>query len=167
MAANTVNTKREINGVFYLALAVILGVAFYLPAGRSGWIGQVLLNGGRGLFGVTALALPALFAYMAIDYLLEKDMSVTRRRFTYVLILMIGSAAMLHLLTTDLQAVRAYSLAAGERHQAWRARTTAPPTRKTAPESSMVTVVWSRMVPVVARREKAHDPSGQVMPGFN
>jgi len=121
MAANTVNTKREINGVFYLALAVILGVAFYLPAGRSGWIGQVLLNGGRGLFGVTALALPALFAYMAIDYLLEKDMSVTRRRFTYVLILMIGSAAMLHLLTTDLQAVRAYSLAAGERHQAWRA----------------------------------------------
>ena len=40
MAANTVNPKREINGVFYLALAVILGAAFYLPAGRSGWIGH-------------------------------------------------------------------------------------------------------------------------------
>jgi hypothetical protein len=55
-----------------------------------------LQNGGRGLSGHRAGA-PALFAYMAIDYLLEKDMSVTRRRFTYVLILMIGSAAMLHL----------------------------------------------------------------------
>lgn len=121
MAAHKVDKKREINGILYLTLALILGVAFYLPPGRSGWLGQILQTVGRGLFGVCALALPFLFIYMAFDYLLEKKTSLTRRRSTYVLILLIGTAALLHLLTTDHEAIRNYSLADENNHQAWQA----------------------------------------------
>lgn len=121
MAARTIDKKREINGVFYLAAAVILAVAFYLPAGRGGWLGQILLTVGRGLLGSAALVLPVLFVYMAFDYLLEKEMTITRRRFTYVLLLLIGTAALLHLVTTDLEAIRSYSLQNEGKHQAWRA----------------------------------------------
>lgn len=121
MSTRTFDRKREINGVLYLAAAIILAVAFYLPAGRSGWLGQILQTAGRGLFGSAALALPVLFAYMAIDYLLEKQMTITRRRFTYVLLLLIGSAALLHLVSTDLQAIRTYSTQDDSQYQAWRA----------------------------------------------
>ncbi|MDW7658850.1 MAG: DNA translocase FtsK [Bacillota bacterium] len=121
MAARTFDKKREINGVLYLAAAIILAVAFYLPSGRGGWLGQILQSAGRGLFGSAALVLPVLFVYMAFDYLLEKELTITRRRFTYVLILLIGTAALLHLLTTDLQAIRTYSLLNEGKYQAWRA----------------------------------------------
>ncbi len=121
MAGREVDKKREISGVLYLAVAVIFGVAFYLPAARSGWLGQILQTAGFGLLGVAALVLPILLAYMAFDYLLEKDMRITRRRFTYVLILLIGLSALLHLLTTDSEAIRTASRSEGGQYQAWTA----------------------------------------------
>jgi DNA segregation ATPase FtsK/SpoIIIE-like protein len=121
MTARAIDKKREINGVLYLAAAIILAVAFYLPAGRGGWLGQILQTAGRGLLGSAALVLPVLFVYMAFDYLLEKELTITRRRFTYVVLLLIGTAALLHLITTDLEAIRTYSLQDEGKYQAWRA----------------------------------------------
>jgi DNA segregation ATPase FtsK/SpoIIIE-like protein len=109
MASKPIDHKREINGVLYLAAAVILAVAFYLPAGRSGWLGQILLGGGRGLLGTAALALPVVFVYMAIDYLLERQLRVTRLRFSYVVVLLIAAAALMHLLNVDPAAIQTLS----------------------------------------------------------
>lgn len=102
----SVDKRREINGVIFLAIAVILGVAFYLPPARSGWLGMVVQSGGFGLFGAVSYALPVLALYMAIDYLLEKNSILTHRRFTAVVILFISVAALFHLLSTDLNAIR-------------------------------------------------------------
>ncbi len=121
MADSGIDHKKEINGVLYLATAVILGLAFYMPAGRSGWIGAVLAAGGRGLIGVTALALPVIFTYMAIDYLIEQQLRITRLRFTSVLLLLLGTAALLHLLTVDQTAYRQLCLGEDQQPEAWKA----------------------------------------------
>jgi DNA segregation ATPase FtsK/SpoIIIE-like protein len=105
-----IDHKREITGVFYIAVAVILAVAFYTPGSRSGMIGHYLQLAGKGLLGAAALALPAIFFYMAIDYLLEKQMRRSRLRFTCVLLLLVGLAALLHLLTVDQTVLRSLSL---------------------------------------------------------
>lgn len=108
MAAR-IDKKREINGVLYLAAALLLAFAYYWPEARMGWLGRFFLDGGRGLLGVCALALPVVFLYMAIDYLLEKRMRVTRLRFTYVFILLIATAALLQTVTISLADIRQLS----------------------------------------------------------
>ncbi len=121
MAGGRIDHKREINGVLYLAMAVILAIAFYLPAGRSGWMGAVLLSLGRGLLGTSALAMPIVFVYMAADYLLEQQIKVTRLRFSYVLMLLLGVAALLHLLTIDQEIFRQLSLGSDQEPAAGKA----------------------------------------------
>ena len=121
MTASPIDRKREINGVLYLAAAVILAVAFYLPAGRSGWLGQLIVAGGRGLVGMAALALPVVFVYMAVDYLLEEHLRVTRQRYTFVLLLLIASAALMHVLTIDPADFRRLVLDDAGQAQAWQA----------------------------------------------
>ncbi len=116
MAGRSFDKKREINGVLYLAAAVILMVAYYLPRSRSGWLGHLLLHGGLGLLGSVALALPLLFIYMALDYLLEKELKLTRRRFAYVFLILIGLAAFFHLVFTRPDAI--YQLSLNEMGQA-------------------------------------------------
>lgn len=121
MTSSPIDRKREINGVLYLAAAVILAVAFYLPAGRSGWLGQLIVAGGRGLVGMAALALPVVFVYMAVDYLLEEHLRVTRQRYTFVLLLLIAAAALMHVLTIDPAAFRRLVLDDAGQAQAWQA----------------------------------------------
>ena len=121
MARKKVDHKREINGIIYLMCAFILAAAYYLPAGTTGWLGGVLSAAGYGLFGVAALALPAVFASMAIDYFIEKRVKHSRQRFVHLLLVLLGSAAMLHTITVD--AARFISLSVGEtgRPEAWMA----------------------------------------------
>ena len=105
-----IDHKKEINGLLYLAVAVLLAVSYYFPGIRTGWLGNLLYNGGRGLFGVVALALPVVFLYMALDYFLEKKLTITRLRFTYVLVTVIAVASVLQILTADFDAIRQVSL---------------------------------------------------------
>jgi DNA segregation ATPase FtsK/SpoIIIE, S-DNA-T family len=121
MAARSVDKRREISGIIYLATAIILAVAFFMPEERSGFLGRILSHTGQWLLGVAAFSLPFLLAYMAIDHFFEKNKQVTRRRLTYVVLLLIGVATLLHLLTTDLEAVRAFSLGDDGEHHALKA----------------------------------------------
>lgn len=105
-----VDHRKEISAVLYLAAAVILGIFYYLPTGRESWLGNILLTAGRGLIGLTALGIPVLLLYMALDYFLEKRLSITRLRFTYVFILVIGVAALLQCLTVEAQTLRQMSM---------------------------------------------------------
>ncbi len=111
--------QREINGVLFLAIAIILGVAYYLPVSTSGWLGARLQAAGFGLFGVAAYALPVLTAAMAVDYLLEKKGKLSHRRFTTSLLLLLSTATLLHLTTTDLTAIQ--QAVHNEKHPAWQA----------------------------------------------
>lgn len=101
MSRPKINHKREINGVLYLMAALIMAAAFYLPAGSLGWLGSFLVMIGRGLLGMAGFALPVVFAYMAIDYFVERQVKKTRLRFSYVFLLLLGAAALMHALTVD------------------------------------------------------------------
>lgn len=108
MTRQPIDHKKEINGIFYLAMAVILAVTYFLPAQKTGWLGRILRNGGHGLLGVAAWALPVLFLYMTLDYILESELHVSRLRFTCVLILLASTAALLHLLTVKQTILQTY-----------------------------------------------------------
>ena len=111
MSRRRVNHKREINGIIYLMAALILAAAYYLPEQTTGWLGSALLHLGRGLIGTAAFVFPAILLYMAIDYFLEKQVRITRRRFTYVLLFLIGTATLIHAIAIDAAVLR--HLAAG------------------------------------------------------
>jgi len=110
-----IDHRREVSGIIYLMAALILAAAYYLPAGSIGWIGRMLVTGGRGLLGVTALALPVIFLYMAFDYFLEKQIKITRSRFVHVLLILLGAAAMLQVITLNQSDFR--SLTSGDSGQ--------------------------------------------------
>ncbi len=118
MSRRRVNHKREINGIIYLMAALILAAAYYLPEQTTGWLGSALLHLGRGLIGTAAFVFPAILLYMAIDYFLEKQVRITRRRFTYVLLFLVGAATLVHAIAIDQSLVRQLSAGSDGQPQA-------------------------------------------------
>lgn len=98
--------KREIYGLFYLAAAIFFAVIFYVPAGRTGWLGGFVRSSGLGLFGTAAFALPAVLLYMSLDYFLESRLKLTRQRFTAVIMLWLTFTVLAALLTTQQELLR-------------------------------------------------------------
>ena len=94
MPAKNIDKKKEINGIFYLAASMIFAIAYYL-GDATGIIGRSVRNIGFGLIGIAAYAIPAILLYMALDYFLERESKVTRRRFLYITILLITAAAII------------------------------------------------------------------------
>jgi len=101
MDAVPVNHRREVTGVVFLSFAIILGVSYYLPDSATGWLGVFLRSLGKGLFGVCAYAIPVLFMYAAIDFLLEKRFNVAPRRVMSVLLVLLAAAAIFPVFTVD------------------------------------------------------------------
>lgn len=100
--AESVDKKREIHGLFYLAAALFLAIIFYVPAGRTGLLGEAVRSVGAGLFGTAALALPVLFVYMSLDYFLAKELQRIRQRFTAVLLSWLNGSVMIALIGSNL-----------------------------------------------------------------
>lgn len=98
--------KREIYGLFYLAAAIFFTVIFYVPAGRTGWLGGFVRSSGLGLFGTAAFALPAVLLYMSLDYFLESRLKLTRQRFTAVIMLWLSFTVLAALLATQQDQLR-------------------------------------------------------------
>jgi S-DNA-T family DNA segregation ATPase FtsK/SpoIIIE len=101
-----VNHHREITAILLLAAAALFSVACYLPASRTGWLGSLLLELARGLFGVGAYALPPLLSFFAVEFLLCRNNHRTEERMTFVALLLIVIFAFLHVLTVDQQALQ-------------------------------------------------------------
>lgn len=116
-----IDHRREVSGIIYLMAALILAAAYYLPAGSTGWIGRILAAGGRGLIGMTALALPVILLYMAFDYFLEKRIRITRRRFVHVLLILLGAAAILQVITLNQADFRGLTIGDSGQPEAFRA----------------------------------------------
>lgn len=107
MEAVPVNHRREVTGVVFLAFAIILGVSYYLPATATGMLGELLRSFGKGLFGICAYAIPVLFMYAAIDFLLEKRADVAPRRVMSVLLVLIAATALFPVFTVSREVISA------------------------------------------------------------
>jgi len=101
MDATPVNHRREVTGVVFLAFAIILGVSYYLPPAATGILGDLLRSLGKGLFGVSAYAIPVLFMYAAVDFLTEKRMNVAPRRVMSVLFVLLAASALFPVFTVE------------------------------------------------------------------
>jgi len=101
-----VNHRREVTGVVFLTFSLILAVSFYLPVSATGVLGKLVRSLGLGLFGVTAYAIPVLFFYMAIDFILEKRQNVAPKRVRSVLFLLLGISVLFPLFTIDFDSFR-------------------------------------------------------------
>lgn len=101
--------QHEITGVLLFAVAVLLGLSYYLPLSVTGVLGTFLRTVGTGLIGVTSYAIPVLFIYAAIDFFVEKRSGVTPVRVLSVLLLLICISAFLAILTISPTLVKASS----------------------------------------------------------
>lgn len=110
MDAAPVNHRREVTGVVFLAFAIILGVAYYLPASATGMLGELLRSFGKGLFGVCAYAIPVLFMYAATDYFMEKRLDVAPRRVKSILLILLAASALFPVFTVDKTVIEALCL---------------------------------------------------------
>jgi len=111
MEAVPVNHRREVTGVVFLAFAIILGVSYYLPASATGNLGDLLRSLGKGLFGICAYAIPILFMYAAVDFLLEKRADVAPRRVKSVLLVLLAASALFPVFTVSLELIKSMKLA--------------------------------------------------------
>ncbi len=109
MASNQVDKKKEINGILYLAASLIFAVAYYL-GDATGLIGKFVRDIGFGFIGVAAYAIPVILFYMAMDYFLERESKITRKRFLYITILLITSAAIIQVFSIPYDSFKNLSL---------------------------------------------------------
>lgn len=107
MARTKADRKREVSGIVYLAFALLLAIAFYLPAGLTGWIGKSATMLFHGIIGVVSYIFPLFFLYLAIESFKEKRNAIRRQRYTYTLVAVICLSALLHVFTVDMDVFRA------------------------------------------------------------
>ena len=97
----SVNHRKEIGAVVIFAVAVLFGAAYYWPAAKTGWLGSLLLTVGKGFFGIGAYAIPVLLLFIAVEFLLGKNIQKANLRSTFVAILLVSITSVLHLATVD------------------------------------------------------------------
>ncbi len=97
----------EITGILCLAIALLFGISYYLPKASTGFLGAFFYTVGRGLFGITAYALPVLFIYFAGEVFLGRFCQASKRRLVHVIVLLMLIAAMLQLFAVDFAQIMA------------------------------------------------------------
>ncbi len=107
MSEKRFSKGREVSGIIFLAVSILLGFSYYVPSASTGLLGEFFLGMGRGLFGVTAYAIPALFLYMAVEYLVARSKQISSSRISHVFILIIIVAALMHAFTIEHEAFAA------------------------------------------------------------
>ncbi|MDI9468600.1 MAG: DNA translocase FtsK [Bacillota bacterium] len=91
--------RHELSGLILIVIALLLGLALYLPASATGVLGRIMVRGGMSFFGVMIYLLPPFFLYMALEYLLAGGDRRSRTRRIQVIITMLLAAAFLHACT--------------------------------------------------------------------
>ena len=90
---------RDILGVFYLTMAILLGIAYFGKPNSLGDLGDLLRLLGRGLIGSFSYALPLVFLVWAFLYLLERRKEISRARIMTLLICVLLIAALFSIFT--------------------------------------------------------------------
>ncbi len=103
------NEKRhDITGVLLFAIAVLLGLSYYLPLSVTGALGKIFRGAGTGLIGFAAYFIPVILLYASIDYFLERRPNVTPIRVRSVLILLLCVSSIFAVCTVSPVYVKAY-----------------------------------------------------------
>ena len=103
------NEKRhDITGVLLFAVAVLLGLSYYLPLSVTGALGRIFRGAGTGLIGFAAYFIPVILLYASIDYFLERRPNVTPIRVRSVLILLLCVSSILAVCTVSPVYIKAY-----------------------------------------------------------
>ena len=95
------NSKHEVTGVILFAVAILLGLSYYLPKSVTGFLGEFLRGIGTGLIGVAAYFIPVILLYAAVDFFIESRPGVATGRVRAVLILMVCVASILAVCTVS------------------------------------------------------------------
>ena len=99
--------RHEISGVLLFAIAVLLGLSYYLPLSVTGSLGKILRGAGTGLIGVSAYFIPVILLYASVDFFLEKRPNVAPIRVRSVMILLICVSSILAVITVSPMYVKA------------------------------------------------------------
>lgn len=102
-----VDHTREIRGLAALALAIFLGVTYYLPGVSTGALGEFFLRIGKGLVGPLAYVLPLLLVYVAVESWLEYRQKISRSRIAHVFVFALLVTMLLHLITVPAGTIQA------------------------------------------------------------
>lgn len=100
---------KDVIGIFYLAASIIFAVAYFL-GDATGLVGEGIRNIGFGLIGIAAYAIPVILLYMALDYFIEREARISRRRFVYITILLITAAAIIHVFSISYETFKLISV---------------------------------------------------------
>lgn len=93
--------RHDITGVLLFAVAVLLGLSYYLPLSVTGNLGRILRGVGTGLIGVSAYLVPIILLYASVDFFLEKRPNVAPMRVRSVLILLVCVSSILAVITVS------------------------------------------------------------------
>lgn len=93
--------RHDVTGVLLFAVAVLLGLSYYLPLSVTGSLGKILRGAGTGLIGVSAYFVPVILLYASVDFFLEKKPDVAPMRVRSVLILLLCVSSILAVCTVS------------------------------------------------------------------
>lgn len=99
--------RHDIAGVMLFALAVLLGLSYYLPLSVTGALGRIFRGSGTGLIGVTAYLIPVILLYASVDFFMERRPDVASKRVCSVLILLLCASSILAVCTVSPAYVKA------------------------------------------------------------
>jgi len=92
-SALTRRQQRDILGVLFLALSLLMAFALYAPASWTGWLGRALSTVNTGLFGTAALILPLILLAFSLMFFLQRLAAVTAKHAgAFFMIYLIGTS---------------------------------------------------------------------------
>ena len=100
--------RHDITGVLLFAIAVLLGLSYYLPLSVTGALGKILRGAGTGLIGFSAYFIPVILLYASVDFFLERRPNVAPIRVRSVLILLLCVSSILAVCTVSPVYIKAY-----------------------------------------------------------
>ena len=100
--------RHDITGVLLFAVAVLLGLSYYLPLSVTGALGRIFRGAGTGLIGFAAYFIPVILLYASIDYFMESRPDVTPKRVRSVLILLLCVSSIFAVCTVSPVYIKAY-----------------------------------------------------------
>lgn len=98
--------SKEVFALASLVTGIFLGLVFYVPQVRTGFLGAFFLRFFKGLIGPTAFVLPLFFFWIALDFLLEKRNIIRKTRIYTLLLALLVLSAFLQALTMDYEVLK-------------------------------------------------------------